>query len=210
VLDPITQHKVDIAKQKKDTADQAFKAGELREALRSYHESLMYVLGIDKNALKGLTGNIPPEPPAVGEDKNQEKTEVDEMVEKIYANMSACHLKNENWQRALECANKALAKNENNYKAMFRKGKALGELGFFQKSVKVLDELKTKSPADAPGATTEIARLRALDQAREKAHKQKLKGFLSREKPDKKTASGSGSGSGIEEIMSPAIAANKT
>jgi hypothetical protein len=32
--------------------------------------------------------------------------QVDDIVEKIYANMSACHLKNENWQRALETANK--------------------------------------------------------------------------------------------------------
>jgi hypothetical protein len=143
--------------------------------------------------------------------------QVDEIVEKIYANMSACHLKNENWQRAVETANKvgtpvwpalffycsskhhqALAKNEDNYKAMFRKGKALGELGFFDKAEKVLEELKTKSPSglfsvtrhpsllfflivpilDAPGATAEIARLRALDQAREKAHKLKLKGLL--------------------------------
>jgi hypothetical protein len=81
---------------------------------------------------------------------------------------------------------------------MFRKGKALGELGFFDKAEKVLEELKTKSPSglfsvtcvvplyyfflivpilDAPGATAEIARLRALDQAREKAHKLKLKGL---------------------------------
>jgi hypothetical protein len=30
---------------------------------------------------------------------------------------------------------------------------------------------------DAPGATAEVARLRAIDQAREKAHKQKLKGL---------------------------------
>jgi hypothetical protein len=41
----------------------------------------------------------------------------------------------------------ALAKNENNYKAMFRKGKALGELGFFEKAEKVLEELKTKNPS---------------------------------------------------------------
>jgi tetratricopeptide (TPR) repeat protein len=207
-LDPVTQLKIDTAKQKKDTADQAFKTGELKNALRSYHESLMYLLGIDKNALKGLTGGAPPEPITEGEEKKQEKTEVDEMVEKIYANMSACHLKNENWQRALECANKALAKNENNYKAMFRKGKALGELGFFEKAEKVLEELKTKNPSDAAGTTAELSRLRAIDQAREKAHKQKLKGFLSREKPEKKTASGSGSG--IEEIMSPGVAAGKT
>jgi len=207
-LDPVTQLKVDTAKQKKDTADQAFKAGEVKAALRSYHESLMYLLGIDKNALKGLTGGAPSEPIKEGEEKKQEKTEVDEMVEKIYANMSACHLKNENWQRALECANKALAKNENNYKAMFRKGKALGELGFFEKAEKILEELKTKSPSDAPGASAELSRLRAIDQAREKAHKLKLKGFLSREKPEKKTASSSGSG--IEEIMSPGVAASKS
>lgn len=64
----------------------------------------------------------PAEPIAEAEGKKQEKTEVrfaridsqqglimhqvDEIVEKIYANMSACHLKNENWRRALECANK--------------------------------------------------------------------------------------------------------
>jgi len=200
-LDPVTQHKIDTARQKKDTGDQAFKAGQLKEALRAYHESLMYILGIDKNALKGLTGTVPSEPIKESVDKRQERTEMDEMVERIYANMSACHLKNENWQRALECANKALAKNENNYKAMFRKGKALGELGFFEKAGKVLEELKTKNPADAPLATTELARLRAIDQAREKAHKQKLKGFLSRERPDKNSASG------IEEIMSPGVSA---
>lgn len=137
------------------------------------------------------------------------------MVEKIYANMSACHIKNENWQRALDTANKvgwklamcsftsmtdhrqyqALAKNESNYKAMFRKGKALGELGYFEKAEKVLEELKTKNPTgeivvmkhstsrmsnkmnpDAAGVTAELSRLRAIDQAREKANKQKLKG----------------------------------
>jgi hypothetical protein len=30
---------------------------------------------------------------------------------------------------------------------MFRKGKALGELGFFEKAEKVLEELKTKNPS---------------------------------------------------------------
>jgi len=105
-LDPVTQQKLDTAKQKKETADQAFKAGQVKDALRSYHESLMYLLGIDRNALKGLTGGAPPPSLKEGEEKKPEKTEVDEMVEKIYNNMSACHMKNENWQRALETANK--------------------------------------------------------------------------------------------------------
>lgn len=79
---------------------------------------------------------------------------------------------------------------------MFRKGKALGELGFFEKAEKVLEEVKTKNPTgtlsdnilpglnsvfnksntDAPGVTAELARLRAIDQAKEKANAQRLKG----------------------------------
>jgi len=37
-----------------------------------------------------------------------------------------------------------LAKNPNNAKALFRKGKALGEQGFFEKAVKSLEEAKAK------------------------------------------------------------------
>jgi len=198
-LYPIVMNKISTAKQKKDAADQAFKAGQLQPALRSYHEALLYLLGIDKNALKAITGKR-----SLEEEKQSERTEIDDIIEKIYANMSACHLKGENWQRALETANKALNKNENNYKAMFRKGKALGELGFFERAEKVLEELKTKNPSDAADVTAELSRLRAIDQAREKVNKQKLKGFLTRERPEKKA--GLNVDSSIEEIVSPGVA----
>ena len=33
---------------------------------------------------------------------------------------------------------------------MFRKGKALGEMGFFEKAQAVLEDLKKKNPAGAP------------------------------------------------------------
>jgi len=204
-LDPATAHKIATAKQLKDTADQAFKAGKTKDALMSYHQSLMYLIGLDKNALKGLTGGAPAED---GEAKSEEKTEVDELIEKIYANQSACHLKNENWQRALETASKALEKNGNNYKAMFRKGKALGELGFFEKSEKVLEELKSKSPADAQMASAEITRLRAIDQAKEKAHAQRLKGFLSKKPERKKAPVSQPAGEEYEEITSPGVASS--
>ena len=73
--------------------------------------------------------------------------QADELVEKVYANMSACHIKRENWKRAQETAEKALAKNPKNYKAMFRRGKALGEQGFFERAEKILEELIKESPA---------------------------------------------------------------
>jgi tetratricopeptide (TPR) repeat protein len=170
-----TAQKIATAKEKKEAGDQAFKRGNSRDALKSYHEALMYLLGLDKNALQSV-GMAPP-----AKDGNpQEKTEVDGIVEKIYANMSACHLKNQNWKRAQETADKALAKNENNYKAMFRKAKALGEQGFFEKALKVLDDLKTKNPSDKELVDQEIGRLRAIDNEREKVHKQRMKGFLNK------------------------------
>jgi len=186
-----TAAKLATGKQKKDDGDQFFKQGKVKEALVSYHGSLMYLLGLDKNAMQGL-GVVPPPPPvtagASSSAEAKEKTEVDELIEKIYANMSACHIKQQNWKRAIETADKALAKNENNYKAMFRKGKALGEQGFFERSVKILEDVKTKNPTDAVMVDAEIARLRAIDNEREKVHKQKLKGFLTRDKGEKKLA----------------------
>jgi hypothetical protein len=78
---------------------------------------------------------------------------------------------------------------------MFRKGKALGEQGFFEKAVKILEDLKKKNPsgrqtqpctrphdltryADATVVDQEIARLRVIDDERERAHRKKLKGML--------------------------------
>jgi len=45
-----------------------------------------------------------------------------------------------------------------------------------------------------------------MDQDREKAHKQKLRGFFSREKTSPKSTA---SVSGVEEIMSPGVTANQ-
>ncbi|KAI0319226.1 hypothetical protein OF83DRAFT_1055364 [Amylostereum chailletii] len=194
--------KIETAQQKKQTADDAFKQGDLKSALRSYHESLLYIQGIDKNALNTALGapTATPEPgvpPA--------KTEADEMIEKIYANMSACHIKLGNWQRALDTANKAcrtlsppsipspeltspivqaIDKNEKNYKALFRKAKALGELGYFERAERILEDLARKSStahaADAAAANAELTRLRAIDKERERKHNQKLKGAFDR------------------------------
>ncbi|KAG5635809.1 hypothetical protein H0H81_010057 [Sphagnurus paluster] len=178
-LQSATAIKLATAQQKKDAGDQAFKAGKLTEekALTSYHQALMYLLGLDKNALQsiGIGSSAPPKDKDGKEVK--EKTEVDELLEKIYANMSACHMKNENWKRAVDTADKALAKNENNYKALFRKGKALGAQGYYEKAVKILEEVKEKNPSDAPIVDAELSRLRAIDNERERQHKQKLKGM---------------------------------
>ncbi|KAH8826330.1 hypothetical protein DL96DRAFT_1607710 [Flagelloscypha sp. PMI_526] len=205
--DPAILNKIATAKQYKDTADAAFKNGDMKAALQSYHFSLMYLEGLDKNTMKSMGMVKPAPPPKEGEtpDPSKEKTEVDEIIEKIYSNQSAAHIKLGNWDRAIQAAEKALKKNENNHKATFRKAKALGEQGFFEKCVKVFDELKKKTPEDAASIDAEVARLRILDKEREKKHTKKMKGFLSKEwTSEKKDGASKDEGevvqSGIEEV----------
>ncbi|KAG9314979.1 hypothetical protein JVU11DRAFT_4088 [Chiua virens] len=178
--------KLQTARDKKDVADAAFKNGDVKDALRSYHESLMYLLGLDKNSLKALGMDIPSLPASSAVDEaasaKDKRTEVDLMLEKIYANMSACHLKQENWKRAMDTADKAIEKNPTNSKALFRKGKALGELGYFERAETALLEAKKVAPNEAAMVDAELARQRVVDRERQKAHDQKLRGWLSREK----------------------------
>lgn len=70
----------------------------------------MYLQGIDKQSLPGI-GPLPSRPTSEGAESGnsnsqlpETRTEADDMIEKIYSNMSACHLKNGNWKRALDCA----------------------------------------------------------------------------------------------------------
>ncbi|KAF7327911.1 TPR-like protein [Mycena kentingensis (nom. inval.)] len=180
---PLTNaEKLDIGKQKKSEADEAFKGGDVKQALISYHSALAYLLGLNKDALGAVAAAPAVESSNGGPPK--ERTEVDILVENIYANMAQAHLKNGNWRRAQESAEKALSKNENNFKAMFRKAKALSEQGYFERAVKLLEELKKKSTDDkvTTMADGELARLRAEDKVKERENNKKLKGFLSKGK----------------------------
>ncbi|KAK0193849.1 hypothetical protein F5146DRAFT_998362 [Armillaria mellea] len=177
--------KLETGKQHKETGDQAFKTGDYKAALSAYYmhefggadgmKALMYLQGLDKNAIPGMSVT-----PSRAEEENADKklSEIDEIISKIYGNMSACHFSQQNWKRTIETADKALTKNEKNYKALLRKGKALGEQGYIERAIKILEDLKKKSPEDGPKADAEIARLNALDKARAKVERQKLKGLL--------------------------------
>ncbi|KAI9439958.1 TPR-like protein [Lactarius indigo] len=162
----ITENKLKFARDKKAIGDTAFKSGNLTDALRAYHEVLLYVEGLDR---AGGVASVLMSGPSDGAEDRKDRTEADELMEK-----------RDNWKRAQETAEKALAKNPKNFKAMFRRAKALGEQGYSERAEKILEELIKQSPADAPTATAELRRLRAIDKERQKVHNQKLKGWLSR------------------------------
>ncbi|KAL0573222.1 hypothetical protein V5O48_008742 [Marasmius crinis-equi] len=181
------EEKLATAKDYKEKADQAFKSGDFQAALTSYHFALTYLNGLDKSALNQISMISPEATQRAEGEALKEKTEVDEILEKVYANMSACHMKKGNWKRCQETAEKALAKNDRNFKAMFRKAKAVGEQGYFEKCEKLFEELKSKNPDDTQIVDQELARFRAIDKEKDRINKQKLKGFLNKAAEKKNT-----------------------
>ncbi|TBU41938.1 TPR-like protein [Dichomitus squalens] len=181
--------KFNVAKEKKAAGDEAFKSNDLVGALRYYHQALLYLKGLDKNATQKALGQpVPPPPPieAVNQAaEEKQRTEVEFLSEKIYSNMSQVHLKRGNWRRAIETADEALRHNKKSYKALFRKARALKEQGYFEKAEKILEELiKDGDPNDREACEEELASVRAKDKAVTVKHDQKMKGFLNKEKID--------------------------
>lgn len=106
--------------------------------------------------------------------------QIEELQAKIYSNMSACHTKRANWHRTIETADKvriprrhhdcmlmwritvsrlkALALDKENVKAKFRKAKAQGEIGYFEKAEVLMNELLAKNP---PGVLTNFGLYRS-------------------------------------------------
>jgi len=178
--DPGHEKKVETAKEKKEQADKAFQASDLPTALRFYHEALLYLKGLDSNTTDIVAGNSGDQSAAI----SPEKKEINAIMEKVYSNMCACHIKQEKWQRAIETADKVLAKNADNVKAKFRKGKALGELGYFEKATVVLEDLlkaNEKGP-DAPAIKVELQRFKVMERVVTKKADTKMRGFLNKDK----------------------------
>ncbi|PIL35515.1 transporter [Ganoderma sinense ZZ0214-1] len=183
--------KFNVAKGKKDAGDEAFKNGDLDVAIRNYHEALMYLKGLDKNAAQRALGQPVPQPPPI-EAVNQaaeekQRTEVDFLSEKIYSNMSQVHLKRGNWKRAIETADAALQLNKKNHKAAFRKARGLKEQGYFEKAEKILQDLININDSDPNDKATweeELANVKLREKETTEKHNQKMKGFLNKEKVD--------------------------
>jgi len=172
--------KLKTAQSKKDEGDAEFKSSNLQRALMFYHQALFYLKGLDSNTTDVVAGN----PGDQSATMSPEKKEINDLIEKVYLNMCACLIKQGKWQRAIDTAGKVLEKNADNVKAKFRKGKALGELGFFEKATAMLEELlqaNDKGP-DAPAIRAELQRFKVMEKAVTKKADTKMRGFLNKDK----------------------------
>ncbi|KIJ31346.1 hypothetical protein M422DRAFT_70891 [Sphaerobolus stellatus SS14] len=173
------EEKIQLAEGLKQAGDDAFRTNDVQTALRKYHESLLYLNGLDKSALPVSLGGGDELP---NEDGDKPKGKVNELLDKIYSNQSACYIKKKNWKRAIEAADKALSKNKDNHKALFRRAKANGEMGFLEKATKLFEELREKSTDDNEKnlIDQELNRMQLEDARRRKQVDSSLRGFLNK------------------------------
>jgi tetratricopeptide (TPR) repeat protein len=78
-----------------------------------------------------------------------------------YNNMAVCHLKRENWQRAIECGDSVIGMDPDNAKAYFRRGQAQAAMGAWHAATQDYKRAAELSPQD-------VLIRQALADAREK------------------------------------------
>ncbi|KAJ1931466.1 hypothetical protein FBU59_006699, partial [Linderina macrospora] len=146
------QKKYDQGLDEKKAANEKFKAGDFVGALRGYHRTLLYWLGLNSNPMGGTAQN---EADIDSEDK---VSDLDKQISLIYSNMAACQVRLHKADRAVECAESALKRNKFNEKAKFRLVQGLIEGGSLLKAMSLLDELEKGKPND-PAFKNERAKI---------------------------------------------------
>lgn len=116
----------------KDAGNAAFKAGDLKGALKNYSRIFMH---IGMNPCMNMSqmmggGGAPPDPAAKSKDPLQQKT--DELRLTAFNNMAAVYSKMGKWEDAKEKCSRVLKHDDKNKKALFRRGMALRKLNLYE------------------------------------------------------------------------------
>ncbi|KAJ2880294.1 hypothetical protein IWW38_005974 [Coemansia aciculifera] len=128
----------------KDAGNQLFKEEQFIKALKEYYNALLHLRGLNANPLDLAGAPRDPEKPT-----EEDVSELDKDLSVIQANMAACHLRTERFDRVVACAEAALKANPFNKKAKFRLAQGYVREGAIPKAEKLLDELEKDAPRDA-------------------------------------------------------------
>ncbi|KAI8068336.1 hypothetical protein BC940DRAFT_333086 [Gongronella butleri] len=140
--------------------NESYIKGDYKQAMSQYYHALLY--------LRNVGGQ---------EEKEKYDPLSSEQMIKIYNNMSAVHIKNENWKRAEECANEVLKRDKDNAKATFRLAQAYMRQGAIDKAKPLLDKASAADPNDGM-VKQELARYDKLTKSSEGKEKQVYRNML--------------------------------
>ncbi|KAI1298622.1 hypothetical protein EDD11_006762 [Mortierella claussenii] len=168
------QDKIAAALGNKDQGNEAFKQGDVQKALMQYHLAVLALSGLD-NQMSGMP-MMSAMRPQDGAASEGQKNEIKSNLAVIYSNMAACHLKNNNYKRAIEVCNSALKNDPDNFKAKFRRGQAKSGEGNIAGAEADFLSLGEK----VPGVKAELEKLKKKSKDADEKQRKTMGGFLSR------------------------------
>ena len=125
-MDPPTA--IHRASQLKLQGNELIKQKDFKKALVSYHSSYMHLHGFPNNMHKPT---------------DEQRDKIQKLKAEDFANIALCHLKLENYHKAVEYAEKATQIEPLNAKCLFRRGKALAALGQLDEAKADFDKVIT-------------------------------------------------------------------
>ncbi|KAF9901304.1 hypothetical protein EC991_006286 [Linnemannia zychae] len=168
------QEKMNTALANKDQGNEAFKNGDIKKALTQYHMAVFGLSGLD-NQMSGMPMMSAMQPQA-GMATDDQKSVIKTNLAVVYSNMGACHLKNNNYKRAIEVCDTALKHDPTNVKAKFRRAQAKLAEGNLAGAEADLNALGEK----VPGVKAELDKLKKRNKDAEDKQRKSMGGFLSR------------------------------
>ncbi|RIA92420.1 hypothetical protein C1645_765253 [Glomus cerebriforme] len=171
------EEKLASGKLEKDQGNEYFKKGEIKNALRHYHLALFHLNGLQNNKTFAVFRKEQEEEPK--NDPLQE--DITKTMSVIYSNLAACHIKEQNWDKAISYANKALKHDPENTKALFRRAQAYINEGNTTRAREDLEKLTVKNPDDA-AVKREWYNLKMKDKEQDEKQRRELKGMFNRKK----------------------------
>ncbi|KAL3898266.1 MAG: hypothetical protein SGCHY_002858 [Lobulomycetales sp.] len=153
------------AAKRKESGNEAFKAGDHPTALRRYHETLLYCTGLDTSQLSAVLGDSA-DTSASPQPSTQQAADIKALQISVHANMALIHVASGNHSRAVESCSKCLALDPSHAKALFRRGQAYVELGQLDKAESDLRAAVRVCPSD-PGIRSLLEEVLARQKTRE-------------------------------------------
>ncbi|KAF9090856.1 hypothetical protein BGX23_005653 [Mortierella sp. AD031] len=168
------QEKMTAALTSKDQGNEAFKNGDIKKALTHYHLAVLGLSGLD-NQMSGMP-MMSAMQPQTGMATDDQKNVIKTNLAVVYSNMGACHLKNNNYKRAIEVCDTALKHDSTNVKAKFRRAQAKLAEGNLAGAEADLNALGDK----VPGVKAELEKLKKKSKDADEKQRKTMGGFLSR------------------------------
>jgi tetratricopeptide (TPR) repeat protein len=136
--------------------------------------AILYLKGLDNTGMElSLGKSSKPLDPEV-------KEKISKLIVLTWSNMSACYLKLEQYDKALDMCDKVIKQDPKNAKALFRKGQALSHLNVLDSALQTLKSAAQIEPSDI-GIRQEIQKVKEKLTELDRKSREELKNNLARQ-----------------------------